>query len=312
METETTPTETPAPQQAPQPPTSQSSQLQELQLIASEVSNIVDSVFRTAQTLTSGDNDQTNSTTSEMPASESAAADQEHTQTENTVSSLTPTDSCEVGQRDELSATSPMTPVPASQNTDNDFSENMHTSPPADMSTDPEKSDTKDEVSPSLEEASAVSPMEQQESEKALEPVTPPTEASGADGAATSSTVETMQASNYEPLDFDTINSWFGGGSRTTPNQPAGEPGAPTIAEQFAAGVEAAAVAAASAEATAAAAVAAAATSSNDAELPEGVDPSFLAALPEEMRQEVISEQLRYDNIYLNFLLLFLILNTRG
>lgn len=294
METETTPTEAPAPQQAPQPPTSQSSQLQELQLIASEVSNIVDSVFRTAQTLTSGE-DQTNSTTSEMPPSESAPADQEHTQTENTVSSLTPTDSCEVGQRDELSATSPMTPVPASQNTDNDFSENMHTSPPADMSTDPEKSDTKDEVSPSLEEASAVSPMEQQESEKALEPVTPPTETSGAEGAATSSTVETMQASNYEPLDFDTINSWFGGGSRSTPNQPAGEAGAPTIAEQFAAGVEAAAVAAASAEVTAAAAVAAAATSSNgaDAELPEGVDPSFLAALPEEMRQEVISEQLR-------------------
>lgn len=31
-----------------------------------------------------------------------------------------------------------------------------------------------------------------------------------------------------------------------------------------------------------------------DIEIPEGVDPSFLAALPEEMRQEVIAEQLRF------------------
>ena len=30
-----------------------------------------------------------------------------------------------------------------------------------------------------------------------------------------------------------------------------------------------------------------------DIEVPEGVDPSFLAALPEEMRQEVIAEHLR-------------------
>lgn len=30
-----------------------------------------------------------------------------------------------------------------------------------------------------------------------------------------------------------------------------------------------------------------------DIEIPEGVDPSFLAALPEDMRQEVIAEQLR-------------------
>jgi len=28
-------------------------------------------------------------------------------------------------------------------------------------------------------------------------------------------------------------------------------------------------------------------------ELPEGVDPSFLAALPDDMREEVIAEQLR-------------------
>ena len=32
-------------------------------------------------------------------------------------------------------------------------------------------------------------------------------------------------------------------------------------------------------------------------ELPEGVDPSFLAALPEDMRQEVIDEQRRLQNI---------------
>jgi hypothetical protein len=30
-------------------------------------------------------------------------------------------------------------------------------------------------------------------------------------------------------------------------------------------------------------------------EIPEGVDPSFLAALPDEMREEVIAEQLRYS-----------------
>lgn len=30
-------------------------------------------------------------------------------------------------------------------------------------------------------------------------------------------------------------------------------------------------------------------------EIPEGVDPSFLAALPDEMREEVIAEQLRYN-----------------
>jgi hypothetical protein len=29
-------------------------------------------------------------------------------------------------------------------------------------------------------------------------------------------------------------------------------------------------------------------------EIPEGVDPSFLAALPDEMREEVIAEHLRY------------------
>lgn len=32
-------------------------------------------------------------------------------------------------------------------------------------------------------------------------------------------------------------------------------------------------------------------------EIPEGVDPSFLAALPEEMRQEVIAEQLRLQRL---------------
>jgi hypothetical protein len=32
-------------------------------------------------------------------------------------------------------------------------------------------------------------------------------------------------------------------------------------------------------------------------EIPEGVDPSFLAALPDEMREEVIAEQLRYENL---------------
>ena len=32
---------------------------------------------------------------------------------------------------------------------------------------------------------------------------------------------------------------------------------------------------------------------SGDLEIPEGVDPSFLAALPEDMRQEVIDEQRR-------------------
>ncbi|XP_059143196.1 E3 ubiquitin-protein ligase HUWE1-like isoform X5 [Physella acuta] len=37
--------------------------------------------------------------------------------------------------------------------------------------------------------------------------------------------------------------------------------------------------------------------SSTDPELPEGVDPSFLAALPEHIRQEVISEQLRLQRI---------------
>ncbi|CAG5120620.1 unnamed protein product, partial [Candidula unifasciata] len=36
---------------------------------------------------------------------------------------------------------------------------------------------------------------------------------------------------------------------------------------------------------------------STDPELPEGVDPSFLAALPEHIRQEVISEQLRLQRI---------------
>jgi E3 ubiquitin-protein ligase HUWE1 len=30
-----------------------------------------------------------------------------------------------------------------------------------------------------------------------------------------------------------------------------------------------------------------------DIDVPEGIDPSFLAALPEEMRQEVISEHMR-------------------
>ena len=32
-------------------------------------------------------------------------------------------------------------------------------------------------------------------------------------------------------------------------------------------------------------------------EIPEGVDPSFLAALPEDMRQEVIAEQLRLQRL---------------
>lgn len=35
----------------------------------------------------------------------------------------------------------------------------------------------------------------------------------------------------------------------------------------------------------------------SDLELPENVDPSFLAALPEEMRAEVIAEQLRLQRI---------------
>lgn len=30
-------------------------------------------------------------------------------------------------------------------------------------------------------------------------------------------------------------------------------------------------------------------------QVPEGIDPSFLAALPEEMRDEVIAEHLRYS-----------------
>ncbi len=34
-----------------------------------------------------------------------------------------------------------------------------------------------------------------------------------------------------------------------------------------------------------------------DVEIPEGVDPSFLAALPENIRQEVIAEQLRLQRI---------------
>lgn len=34
-----------------------------------------------------------------------------------------------------------------------------------------------------------------------------------------------------------------------------------------------------------------------DVELPEGVDPSFLAALPDNIRQEVIMEQLRLQRI---------------
>lgn len=37
----------------------------------------------------------------------------------------------------------------------------------------------------------------------------------------------------------------------------------------------------------------AAANSGLSPEIPEGVDPSFLAALPDEMREEVIAEQLR-------------------
>ena len=41
-------------------------------------------------------------------------------------------------------------------------------------------------------------------------------------------------------------------------------------------------------------------------DLPEGVDPSFLAALPEEMRQEVIDEQRRLQTIrQVNFTLFF-------
>lgn len=34
-----------------------------------------------------------------------------------------------------------------------------------------------------------------------------------------------------------------------------------------------------------------------DVEIPEGVDPSFLAALPENIRQEVIAEQLRLQRL---------------
>ena len=34
-----------------------------------------------------------------------------------------------------------------------------------------------------------------------------------------------------------------------------------------------------------------------DIEIPDGVDPSFLAALPEEMRQEVIAEQMRLQRV---------------
>ena len=37
----------------------------------------------------------------------------------------------------------------------------------------------------------------------------------------------------------------------------------------------------------------------SDVVLPEGVDPSFLAALPENIRQEVIMEQLRLQRIQL-------------
>lgn len=39
---------------------------------------------------------------------------------------------------------------------------------------------------------------------------------------------------------------------------------------------------------------------SQEQQLPDGVDPSFLAALPEDMRDEVIAEQLRYLSYLLN------------
>ncbi|XP_059469591.1 E3 ubiquitin-protein ligase HUWE1 isoform X4 [Neocloeon triangulifer] len=304
METETTPSETPPQQPAALQASAPSSQLQDLQLIASEVSNIVDTVFRTAQTLTSTDTDQTNSTTSEMPPSESAPAEHEQTQTENTVSSLTPTDSCDVGQRDELSAASPMTPVPASQNTENDFSENMHTSPPP---TDVEKSEVEpakdDTTSSNTDDNSAVSPMDQQEStpaaEKVLELVTPPTE-NNAEAVAVeerASNEESMQASNYEPLDYDTINSWFGS---ARPTENIGESGAAATSDQATVGsAEAAPGTTSTGETPGTSSTSATASTSNgtEAELPEGVDPSFLAALPEEMRQEVIAEQLRLQRL---------------
>ena len=35
----------------------------------------------------------------------------------------------------------------------------------------------------------------------------------------------------------------------------------------------------------------------SDSDLPEGVDPSFLAALPEHIRQEVIGEQIRLQRL---------------
>ena len=42
-------------------------------------------------------------------------------------------------------------------------------------------------------------------------------------------------------------------------------------------------------------------TAASNSEIPEGVDPSFLAALPDEMREEVIAEQLRYIFLIVTF-----------
>ena len=51
--------------------------------------------------------------------------------------------------------------------------------------------------------------------------------------------------------------------------------------------------------------------------MPEGVDPSFLAALPEEMRQEVIDEQRRLQTIrqvnfppFFEFQIIYFLLNV--
>ncbi|XP_065351363.1 E3 ubiquitin-protein ligase HUWE1 isoform X4 [Cloeon dipterum] len=274
METDTSAPEAQAVATEPATPGSQM-QGQEMQLIASEVSNIVNSVFRSTQTLTSTDTEQSNSAAScEMPASESAAAEQEQSQTENTACSLTPTDSCDVAQRDELSAETPV--PPASQNTENDLSENMHTSPPPPAPTNDATADKSEEEPPKEEDEETA--MEQQESALEKEPVSPPLP------------TEPTASSNYEPLDYESINSWF-----DTPRATGAQVEIATAAAPAEQTVEAGATASATGEAPAS--TSASTLNGMEMELPEGVDPSFLAALPEDMRQEVIAEQLRLQRL---------------
>ena len=46
-------------------------------------------------------------------------------------------------------------------------------------------------------------------------------------------------------------------------------------------------------------------------ELPEGVDPSFLAALPEDMRMEVIEEQRRLQRLVNRYMALKIVKTAR-